>query len=172
MCAGKKEKKKKSLDVAQTKQFKKTDAKINTIAADKLFPLLFKKIDPSGARILEDPKKKHKALGSLKALLKAKVKNPKSDAETAEKIAMVFADVFGKIGHSVPDNAASVLKNEILSALFKIETGTFSGSGKKSKAFWRDFGSSFKKTLKVGLPIAALIAPELAPVALAAELLL
>jgi hypothetical protein len=85
---------------------------------------------------------------------------------------MVFADVFEKIGHSVPDNAAGVLKDEILSALFKIETGSFSGSGKKSKAFWKAFGSSFKKTLKVGLPIAALIAPELAPVALAAELLL
>jgi hypothetical protein len=81
VCAEKKEKKKKSLDAlhgksfnpvaAKSQQSKKTNANINAIAADKLFPLLFKKIDPSGAKVLEDPKKKHKALG-IKGITKIK----------------------------------------------------------------------------------------------------
>lgn len=138
---------------------------------EKLFPILLKQVDPKAAVFLHSDKA-GKAISGLKKIIKSSVKSPKPDRATAKGIASVFIDVFKKMGRDVPDNAENVLINEILSALFRMESGTMVGSGKKHKQFWRDFGRSFAKTLKVGLPIAAVIAPELAPVAMAAEMLL
>jgi len=163
-----------SLNIVKEKKEKSDN--VLKLATTVLFPLLFKKIDPKGADVLKDKKKRTKVFTTLEKTLKKSAKKPEFDKDTADKIGDVFAKIFGQMSINITPDAKKALKIDILSGLFKLKAGmnlnTQSGGSKKSRKFWKDFGGSFLKTLKVGLPIAAIIAPELAPVALAAELLL
>ena len=143
-CQAKKEKLKKAHQITSSKKFKLGPV------IDKTFPILLKQVDP---KAIVNTDKARKALAGLKKIVNSKIKNPKADVQTADKIAAVFIDVFKKMGQHIPDNAEKVLSNELMSALSRFETGTLEGSGRKSKQFWKSFGKSFKKTLKVGLPI-------------------
>ena len=141
-----------SLSIVKEKSEKRGDVlKLATII---LFPLLFKKIDPKSADVLKDKKKRTKVFATLEKMLKKSAKKPEFDKDTADKIGDVFAKIFGQMGINMTPDANKALKTDILSGLFKLKAGVnLSGGSKKSRRFWKSFGSSFLKTLKVGLPI-------------------
>lgn len=121
--------------------------------AHVLFPKLVKMLDPNA----QLPKQ---GLNGLERIIKSNPKNAHG----------IIADVLTKMGFTVPPKGKQLIK-------IAIDKGySQSGAGLKKllkdKAFWKDFSKGFKSVMKVGLPIAAIIAPELAPLALAADLLL
>ena len=136
--------------------------------AHVLFPKLVKMLDPNA----QLPKQ---GLNGLERIIKSNPKNAHG----------IIADVLTKMGFTVPPKGKQLIKIAVDKGYNRNLTSSsdrrstvgdgFQGTGLKKllkdKAFWKDFSKGFKSAMKVGLPIAAIIAPELAPLALAADLL-
>ena len=143
---------------------------IHEVIAKQLFPKLSKLLDGKTIPAAQ--------LKNVETMLKKKVKSVSLDDATATKFAGALSNIFHNMGHThaKSQDSKKLIKLAVLKTFDAVKTGQ-GGSGKlknllKSKSFWSGFRKGFVSTLKVGLPIATLVAPELAPLTAVVETLL